>query len=117
VTNQENENHTAKEIPDIRSEEDAPFPESDDMPGAHKCIDTELSERDDLETEITRLKYQIGRKVLYIAMAAMAVFVVADLIAKRYFNIESELITNAFEAFKLITMTVLGYIFGSSNSK
>ncbi len=117
MTRQENENHTGKQIPDIRSEEDAPFPEFDDISGAHKCIDTELSERDDLETEITRVKYQIGRKVLYVAMGAMAVFVAADLIAKYWLNIESELITNAFEAFKLITMTVLGYIFGSSNSK
>ncbi len=29
----------------------------------------------------------------------------------------NELIKNGFEAFKLIVMTILGYIFGSTNSK
>lgn len=30
---------------------------------------------------------------------------------------DNELVNNGFEAFKLIVMTILGYIFGSDNTK
>ena len=69
------------------------------------------------EQEITKIKYQIGRKVLVISMIAMSLFVFIDILVSTSPDMESELINNAFEAFKLITMTVLGYVFGSNDSK
>lgn len=74
-----------------------------------------ISETDEAE-DTTRMKYRIGKAVLYIAMGAMAAFVFVDIYAG-YKAMSSDLIERAFEAFKLITTTVLGYMFGSSNSK
>ena len=97
----------SKDVPVISSEEDIPFlPKSDDPT---------LGKEDDINKEITRFRYHTGGKVLYISMAAMGAAVALNLICS-ICKVENELITNAFEAFKLITMTVLGYIFGSNAS-
>lgn len=105
-----------KEIPEIEKEEDIPFPAQKAFQDPDSPVDKKLNKTDDLSREITRFRYRTGGRVLYIAMAAMGVAVVIDLIAL-CFGKQSELVINAFEAFKLITMTVLGYIFGSDNSK
>lgn len=119
----------SREIPKITSEEDKPFPRGPGAgntadlglgsarPGTGKPVDQKLDEADSLEKEITRFRYQTGRKVLYLAMGAMSLFVLLDLVSAKYMGIQSDLVTSAFEAFKLITMTVLGYIFGSSGTK
>ena len=107
---------TPEDIPKITEEQDAPFPvRSQTGRALRTSIDRNLNQTEDLDKEITRFRYKTGRQVLYIAMAAMCVAVAADLIATA-FKVQSSLISNAFEAFKLITMTVLGYIFGSSGS-
>lgn len=106
-----------REIPKIKGEEDISFSGLHIESGEKKQPSDNLSETDDLNKEITRFRYQTGRRVLYIAMAAMGISVVLDMIASYIPGVESELLTNAFEAFKLITMTVLGYIFGSNGSK
>lgn len=104
-----------KDVPEIQGDEDEPlFPEQ--IHAFHDKKDFDLSGTDDLAKEMARFRYKTGRTVLYVAMAAMGVTVLVDLISKGL-NIESDLITNAFEAFKLITMTVLGYFFASNNSK
>lgn len=102
-----------KEIPQIREEEDAPFPAQAE---AGMQMDEKLGKMDDIDTQITKFRFLTGRNVLYIAMAAMGVTVLLDMLAQKL-EIESDLITNSFEAFKLITTTVLGYIFGSSGTK
>ena len=71
-----------------------------------------LSETASLDDEITRFKYLTGKKVLFISMGAMGVAVAISVILS-CFSIENALVENAFEVFKLIAMTVLGYIFGS----
>ena len=71
---------------------------------------------DNSSKEITRFRYRTAREVLYIAMGALGISVILDLLSI-WLHLESSLITNAFEAFKLITVTVLGYIFGSHTSK
>lgn len=106
----------SRPIPEIKGEEDAPFPNGKEERGTSRRVDEKLDAKDDLSKEITRFRYLTGRKVLYISMAAMGVAVIIDLIAEAC-GIKNELVSSAFEAFKLITMTVLGYIFGSDNSR
>lgn len=110
----------SKEIPEITAEEDAPFPINLSGGGGgddgRSRIDGNLGQTDSLDKEITRFRYRTGRQVLFAAMALMCVSVGTDLIASAL-GLESNLISSAFEAFKLITMTVLGYIFGSSGGK
>lgn len=107
-----------KPVPDIKSEEDIPFPshQTAAVTGNSKA-DSKLEQTDDLDRKLTIFRFETGKKVLYISMTAMGVAVAVDILTKRAFNVDSELVNNAFEAFKLITMTVLGYIFGSNSSK
>lgn len=108
-----------KAIPEITGEEDAPFPVNSSgggKGGGRSRIDGNLGQTDNLDKEITRFRYRTGRQVLFVAMALMCVAVGTDLFASA-FGLENNLISSAFEAFKLITMTVLGYIFGSSGGK
>lgn len=98
------------EVPKIRSEEDIPF----DNSGYRNTSKDELSKTDSLDEEITKFKYLTGRQVLFISMAAMGIAVLISIILS-VFDIENALVENAFEVFKLIAMTVLGYIFGSKN--
>ncbi len=64
---------------------------------------------------MVRLRFQTGLAVLFTAMGAMAALVLADMALGG--QSESGLIGNAFEAFKLIAVTVLGYIFGTDRGK
>lgn len=105
-----------KEVPEIKGEEDIPFPSNETRTGTAGAADGKLDRTDNLSQEITRFRYRTGGKVLYISMIAMGIAVITDLIAS-VFGIENGLVANAFEAFKLITMTVLGYIFGSDNGR
>ena len=109
----EAKNNQMKQIPPITSEEDRPLDasltEKPDSKGNDK-----LNNTDSLEKEITRFRFQTGKKVLYISMVAMGIAVVLDLVLSIRFKAENEMLKNVFEAFKLITMTVLGYIFGSN---
>ena len=51
---------------------------------------------------------------MYISMISMGISLAISIILS-FFKIENALVENAFEVFKLIAMTVLGYIFGSKN--
>ena len=103
-------------MPEITGEEDRLLASTGTRTGAEGAVDRKLQRTDNLSQEITRFRYRTGGKVLYISMIAMGIAVITDLIASA-FGIENGLVNNAFEAFKLITMTVLGYIFGSNNGK
>ncbi len=106
-----------RDIPEIIEEEDAPFPTQYPVEPENRPNDTKLNESDRLDKEIIKFRYRTGRKVLYIAMSAMGFFVALDLFASSALGVKSDLVANAFEAFKLIAMTVLGYIFGAHSSK
>ena len=108
--------NSTKEVPEVLAEEDIPFSRSPDSE-ANITSGDKLDKADDLDKEITRFRFRTGKKVLYIAMGAMGIAVVLDLFAAYVLHIESEMVKNAFEAFKLITMTVLGYIFGSNTKQ
>lgn len=103
----------AVELPRIQNEEDIPFDNSGCQHG--NSSQDKLSKTDSLDDQITKFKYLTGREVLYISMGAMGLAVVVSIILSAL-NIENSLVENAFEVFKLIAMTVLGYLFGS-NSK
>ena len=64
-----------------------------------------------------RLRFQTGLAVLFTAMGAMVVLVLLDVLLSARTEAERTLVSNAFEAFKLIAVTVLGYIFGSNQTK
>ena len=63
-----------------------------------------------------RLKFQTGLIVLFAAMAAMVSLVLLDVFCSMRTEAEGTLVSNAFEAFKLIAVSVLGYIFGTNNA-
>lgn len=97
-------------LPEIESEVDIPF-NSVNRP----CTgprQSNLSKSDSLDEQITKFKYMTGRKVLFISMGAMGTAALVS-IALSVFNIENSMVENVFEVFKLIAMTVLGYIVGS----
>lgn len=64
-----------------------------------------------------RLRFETGLAVLFAAMGAMVVLVLLDVFFSMRATAERTLIENAFEAFKLIAVTVLGYIFGANQTK
>ncbi|MCI9449599.1 MAG: hypothetical protein HFE30_05025 [Clostridiales bacterium] len=97
-----------REIPEIIDEEDKSFGSS--------SPDTTLGAEDNLDKEITKFRYFTGRNIIYTSMLAMIVLVAADCTISS-FGLSNNLVDNAFETFKLITMTVLGYMFGSNVSK
>lgn len=108
-------NGSKRNIPQIEHEEDIPFPTKDCSEDSRldRSVDRNLHETSDIDKEITRSRFRTGRRVLYIAMGAMAAMVIIDLISQ-HFGAERNMIENAFEAFKLITVTILGYVFGSN---
>lgn len=104
---------TGVEPPKIQSEEDVPFDSCGNSP--EEASQDKLSKTDSLDDQITKFKYITGREVLYISMGSMGATVFVSIILS-LFGKENPIVENAFEVFKLIAMTVLGYLFGS-NSK
>ena len=114
IERKQNENKTAEDaplqgLPVIEEEEDRPFPTDG------KVIDSELDATEDIDNAFKQRKFLTGTAVLFVAMGLMCLFVVMDVVFSLNGNAERTLINSAFEAFKLIAMTVLGYLFGSSN--
>lgn len=104
---------SAVELPKIQSEEDIPFDSGGNV--RENSSQDKLSRTDSLDDQITKFKYLTGREVLYISMGAMGAAVLISIVLSAH-DMENSLVENAFEVFKLIAMTVLGYLFGS-NSK
>ena len=73
-------------------------------------------ERKDPCKSMKRLRFETGLAVLFAAMGAMIGLVLLDVLL-RDVPVEGTLISNAFEAFKLIAVTVLGYTFGANQNK
>ena len=65
---------------------------------------------------LKRLKFETGLIVLFVAMAAMVALVFLDVFFSARADVERTLISSAFEAFKLIAVSVLGYVFGTTNT-
>ena len=71
---------------------------------------------DGCRKSLRRLRLQNGMAVLFVAMGSMIALVILDVIFSLESAAERTLIGNAFEAFKLIAVTVLGYIFGANQT-
>lgn len=88
-----------------------------------KDRETERGQETETEAErrcsrsMRRLRFETGLAVLTAAMCAMVILVLLDVFISMRFDAERTLIENAFEAFKLIAVTVLGYIFGANQTK
>lgn len=102
-------------VPQIAEEEDTPFPDQCPISGKIQ-IDQNLANRENIDDKILWFKYKTGRNILYASMALMAICVIAELIMN-HFGLKSDLMKNAFEAFKLIAMTAIGFILGTNVSK
>ena len=96
--------------PRIESEVDIPFDGT--LSSYQGPRPSNLSKTDSLDEQITKFKYMTGRTVLFISMGAMGLAVLVSIILSAC-QVQNSLVENAFEVFKLIAMTVLGYIFGS----
>ncbi len=66
---------------------------------------------------LRRLRFETGLVVLGVSMGAMVILVLMDVVFSMHTDAERTLIENAFEAFKLIAVTVLGYIFGANQAR
>ena len=91
------------------------------MAGRWKAVEKEKRPAPEEPTEgsprsMGRLRFQTGLAVLFTAMGAMVVLVLLDVAISVRSEAERTLISNAFEAFKLIAVTVLGYIFGTNQT-
>lgn len=103
--------------PEIDSQEDAPFdpdPIRDIDPGAgsDQQKDVSLSKEKRPKETMDLKKFGLGSATLGWCIFLMFLCIILSL----WFP-EHELVKNGFEAFKLIVMTILGYIFGSNNTK
>ena len=66
---------------------------------------------------LRRLRMRKGLAVLYASMGAMAALAILDAVFSMTGAAERELLGSAFEAFKLIAVTVLGYVFGANQTE
>lgn len=117
MTQQSDEYQNEVAPPEIDSEEDLPFDlntdESniDDKSSIHKPKDTSLS------TEKSTGDLNFQRFSLGSATLGWCIFLMMVCIFISLWKPDNELVNNGFEAFKLIVMAILGYIFGSDNTK
>ncbi len=72
---------------------------------------------DSCRRSLRRQRMRSGMAVLYVSMGSMVTLVVLDVIFSMTGAAERALIGNAFEAFKLIAVTVLGYVFGANQAE
>ena len=116
MTQQSDEQKNKSTPPEIISEEDMPFDSSttedtEDGISVQKPKDTSLSAEKPAK-DMDSLKFTLGSSTLGWCIFLMIVCVIISL-----WQPDNELVKNGFEAFKLIVMTILGYIFGSNNTK
>lgn len=71
-----------------------------------------LSKENGTNSPLDLRKFSLGSATL-----GWCIFLMFLCIILSIWNPDNELIKNGFEAFKLIVMTILGYIFGSNNAK
>lgn len=81
----------------------------------HHSADAEsptLRKEKGAESPLDLRKFSLGSATL-----GWCIFLMFLCIVLSIWNPDNELIKNGFEAFKLIVMTILGYIFGSNTAK
>lgn len=98
-----------KEPPKILSEEDVPLNEPPVGLSLTDKSSDDLSKVKDTPGSLDIRKFSLGSTTLGWCIFLMFVCVVAAI-----WKPDNELVKNGFEAFRIIIMTILGYIFGSS---
>lgn len=116
MTQQSDEQQSKSTPPKIVSEEDVPFDsnttkDTGNEISVQKPKDTSLSAEKPAK-DMDSLKFTLGSSTLGWCIFLMMLYVIISL-----WKPNNELVKNGFEAFKLIVMTILGYIFGSNNTK
>lgn len=96
-----------KQPPLVVEEEDTPL-----LCAGTRNIAESLSRETDAGKDLDFRKFSLGSATL-----GWCIFLMFSTMIISIWNPDNELVKNAFEAFKLIVMTVLGYIFGSKASK
>lgn len=98
-----------KKPPIIVSDEDAPFSANEAENSTER--DFALTKEKSAENPFENKKFNLGSNILGWCIALMFICVLLSLRWP-----DKGLLNNAFEAFKLIITTILGYLFGSQNS-
>ena len=101
-----------KKPPEIIGEEDIPLIEMQNTNEANHESDKQLPKETDAEGWMERRKFNLGSATLGWFIGLMVVCILLSLLQP-----DNELVHSGFEAFKLIVMTILGYIFGSNTTK
>lgn len=111
MTVQSEEKQDETPTPEIISEEDTPFDLASvaQQGQAANSADKELSKLRSTEG-LDFKKFYLGSSIL-----GWCIFLMILCIFISIWNPDNELVQSGFEAFKLIVMTILGYIFGSNN--
>lgn len=99
-----------KAPPDILEEEDTPLHSAESGEGEKE--DRKLSKEKNALNLLDNQKFHLGSTTLGWCIVLMLACICLSLRWP-----DNELVQSGFEAFKLIVMTILGYIFGSNNSK
>lgn len=95
-----------KEVPEILVEEDSP-------PVSKKGeVHSSLPKEKGADNPLDLRKFSLGFATLGWCIFLMVVCIILSIRWP-----DNELVKSGFEAFKLIVMTILGYIFGSNSSK
>lgn len=94
-----------RDLPDI-GEEDVPLHSGDSSSNTNQ---DELSREKNADPGIDFRKFSLGSSTLGWCIFLMFACVILSMICP-----DNDLVQNAFDAFKLIVMTILGYIFGSN---
>lgn len=95
--------------------EDAPLESESSKSSEEKSMHSEIG---NLIKETPAMDWADSRKfALGSSMLGWCLFLMLVCILLSLWKPDSELVKSGFEAFKLIVMTILGYIFGSNNTK
>lgn len=100
--------------PEIISDEEAPF---DSEPTTSEPGSFFMDHIDRLSEELPTKPSELEKFKLGSSTLGWCLFLMLFCILLSLWKPDNELVKNGFEAFKLIVMTVLGYIFGSNDSK
>lgn len=93
-----------KALPDIDVEIDEPFM---NVPDEKDPVDEPLER---VKVDWEKARFDLGSNILGWCIGIMVVLVVLSMIQR-----DNALIASAFDTFKLIVMTILGYIFGTKS--
>ncbi len=95
-----------KDPPEITEEEEvAPYQDEDNQ-------EPSLRKEKNAEIPLNLRRFSLGSATL-----GWCIFLMFLCIVLSIWNPENELVKSGFEAFRVIVMTLLGYIFGSNSSK